>query len=47
MLALHPRETHADSLKAKAHKILDDARAGLVVTLDQINWALRITGDLS
>lgn len=33
--------------RAMAHQILDDARAGLPVTLSRITWALRITGDLT
>lgn len=44
---LYPRESHNDDLKAQAHRILDDARAGLSVDPESINWALRITGDLT
>lgn len=46
MSTLQPREPHAPWLKAMANRILDDARAGLNVGIERINWALRITGDL-
>jgi len=29
-----------------AHRILDDARAGMDISEDRITWALRVTGDL-
>ncbi len=45
-MTLFQRESHHGDLKAQAHRILDDARAGLNVDLDSINWALRMTGDL-
>lgn len=45
-MTLHPRESHPDDLKAMAHRILDEARAGLGISEDRITWALRITGDL-
>lgn len=45
-MSLHPRESHSDDLKAMAHRILDDARAGFDISEDRITWALRITGDL-
>ena len=45
-MTLHPREPHHESLKATAHRILDDARAGLNVSTERITWALRITGDM-
>ena len=45
-MSLFPRETHDESLRATAHRILDDARAGLDISEDRITWALRITGDL-
>lgn len=44
---LFSRESHDQDLKAKAHRILDDAKAGLKVTKESITWALRITGDLT
>ena len=45
-MSLFPREAHHDDLKAKAHRLLDDAKAGLSVSQGQITWALRVTGDL-
>lgn len=45
-MTLHQREPHDESLRAKAHRILDDAVAGLKITKEQITWALRITGDI-
>ncbi len=45
-MTLHPRESHHEGLKAMAHRILDDARAGMDISEDRITWALRITGDL-
>lgn len=29
----------------KAHRLLDDCRAGLPMTVSQVNWALRILGE--
>lgn len=46
-MTLYPRESHNDSTKAMAHRILDDARAGLDISIERINWALRVTGDLT
>lgn len=43
---LYPREQHSEDLRAVAHRLLDDAKAGFYVSLDDINWALRVTGDL-
>ena len=45
-MSLHQREPHNATLKATAHRILDDARAGLNVSTERITWALRITGDM-
>lgn len=45
-MTLHHRQSHPDDLKARAHRLLDDARAGLPVSPEDITWALRITGDL-
>lgn len=45
-MTLHPRQSHPDDLKARAHRVLDDARAGLPISPALITWALRITGDL-
>ena len=45
-MTLHQREPHNASLKATAHRILDEARAGLNVSSARIDWALRVTGDL-
>jgi len=45
-MSLFPREAHNEDLRAMAHRILDDARAGLAISEDRITWALRITGDL-
>lgn len=44
---LFPRQSHEDELKARAHRILDDLKAGLPVLPAQVDWALRITGDLT
>ena len=46
-MSLFPRESHSDEVKAMAHRILDDARAGMNISHERITWALRITGDLS
>jgi hypothetical protein len=46
-MTLYPRQSHQDDLRARAHQILDDAKAGLTVSDEQITWALRITGDLT
>jgi hypothetical protein len=46
-MTLFQRDPHADSLRAMAHRILDDARAGMDISEDRITWALRITGDLT
>ena len=45
-MTLFQRESHNEDLKAMAHRILDDAKAGLDIDEVRINWALRITGDL-
>jgi len=45
-MTLHQREQHNASLKATAHRILDDAKAGMNVSTERITWALRITGDM-
>ncbi len=45
-MTLHPRHTYSAGAKAMAHRILDDARAGLNVSTERITWALRITGDI-
>ena len=45
-MTLHQREPHNAILKATAHRILDEARAGLNVSSARIDWALRVTGDL-
>ena len=45
-MTLHQREPHNASLKATAHRILDDAKAGMSVSAERITWALRITGDM-
>ena len=46
-MTLHDRESHPANLRAMAHRILDDAKAGLNISEDRITWALRITGDLT
>ncbi len=46
-MILYPRQSHEDDLKAMAHRILDDARAGLEISEERITWALRITGDIA
>lgn len=43
---LHQRHTYSACAKAMAHRILDEARAGLNVSSARIDWALRVTGDL-
>lgn len=45
-MTLFSREQHGESLKAQAHRLLDDAKAGLDIDAERITWALRITGDL-
>ena len=45
-MTLHQREPYNASLKATAHRILDDAKAGMNVSTERITWALRVTGDL-
>lgn len=44
---LFQREAHSQDLRAAAHRILDDAKAGLNVSEERITWALRITGDIT
>lgn len=44
---LYPRESSSQHQRARAHRILDAARAGQHVSAELITWALRITGDLS
>ncbi len=46
-MTLFTRESHSDELKAAAHRILDDAKAGIDISQERITWALRITGDLT
>ena len=46
-MIIFERQPHDESLRAMAHRILDDARAGLNISEDRITWALRITGDLT
>lgn len=46
-MTIFERQPHDESLKAMAHRILDDAKAGLNVSPERITWALRITGDLA
>ena len=46
-MTLFARESHNEEVKAMAHRILDDAKAGLDVSQERITWALRITGDLT
>lgn len=46
-MTIFDRESHDADLKATAHRILDDARAGMDISEERITWALRITGDLS
>jgi len=46
-MTLHEREQHPASLRAMAHRILDDAKAGLNISEERITWALRVTGDLT
>lgn len=41
------RQSHDEDLKAMAHRVLDDAKAGMNVSKERITWALRITGDLT
>ena len=45
-MTLHQREPHNASLKATAHRILDDAKEGVNVSTERITWALRVTGDM-
>ena len=45
-MTLHQREPHNASLKATAHRILDDAKAKMNVSTERITWALRVTGDM-
>lgn len=45
-MTLHQRHTYSSCAKAMAHRILDEARAGLNVSAQRIDWALRVTGDL-
>lgn len=41
------RQSHDEDLKAMAHRVLDDAKAGMNISSERITWALRITGDLT
>lgn len=41
------RQSHNEDLKAMAHRVLDDAKAGMNISAERITWALRITGDLT
>lgn len=41
------RQSYDEDLKAMAHRVLDDAKAGLEISKERITWALRITGDLT
>lgn len=45
-MTLFPRYCMYRKAKSKAHRILDDAKAGLDVSVEDITWALRVTGDL-
>lgn len=45
-MTLFYRTPHAENVKARAHRVLDDVRAGIDVPTYQITWALRVTGDL-
>ena len=45
-MTLFQREAHSEDLRAMAHRVLDDAKAGLDIDEARITWALRITGDL-
>lgn len=45
-MTLHQRQPYSAGAKAMAHRILDDAKAGLNVSTERITWALRITGDM-
>lgn len=46
-MKLFQRQSHDEDLKAMAHRVLDDAKAGMNVSKERITWALRITGDLT
>lgn len=46
-MIIYPRESYSEYMKAHAHRILDDARAGFNISEDRITWALRVTGDLT
>ena len=46
-MKLFQRQSHDEDLKAMAHRVLDDAKAGLEISAERITWALRITGDLT
>jgi hypothetical protein len=46
-MRLFQRQSHGEDLKAMAHRVLDDAKAGLNISHERITWALRITGDLT
>ena len=46
-MSLFPRQSHDEDRKAMAHRVLDDAKAGMNISEERITWALRITGDLT
>jgi len=46
-MRLFQRQSHNEDLKAMAHRVLDDAKAGMNISHERITWALRITGDLT
>jgi hypothetical protein len=46
-MRLFQRQSHGEDLKAMAHRVLDDPKAGLNISHEQITWALIITGDLT
>lgn len=46
-MQLHQREPRDPNLLATAHRVLDDAKAGLNIAEYRITWALKITGDLT
>lgn len=38
---------HSAHLLARARRILDDVRDGIAHSVDVVNWALRISGELA
>lgn len=45
-MSTHQAQTYSDGTKEMANRVLDAAKAGLNISADRINWALRVTGDL-